>query len=255
MRPEEPVARIMTETVVVIDADRPVSEALDCFQQYPIHHLPVVRDRRLVGMLSSADLIKLEFFAPKSAVDRARFLDERFRIDQIMRTPVTSRRPSASVEEVSELIIDSGVHAVPIVDESEQVIGIVSTTDIIRSLLRGPPRRGVAPAPPKPGKPAREEASVETVIHRRPTAEEYATARQVAETLHVEARDPKFLGKSFLYLDQRRDFLERVLERADRFLVAGQDEHNHALLLKAILAAKRAEEHATGAARVPFPLE
>jgi hypothetical protein len=46
-----------------------------------------------------------------------------------------------------------------------------------------------------------------------------------------------------------------VLEQADRFLRAGQDEHNHALLLKAILAAKRAEEHATGQARVPFPLE
>jgi hypothetical protein len=73
--------------------------------------------------------------------------------------------------------------------------------------------------------------------------------------LHVEARDPKYLGKTLLYLDQRRTYLEKVLELADRFLLTGQDEHNHALLLKAILAAKRAEEHATGQARVPFPLE
>lgn len=255
MRPEEPVARIMTETVVVIDADRPVSEALECFQQYPIHHLPVVRNGRLAGMLSSADLIKLEFFAPQVAVERTRFLDERFRIEQIMRSPVTSRGPGASVEEVSELIIDSGVHAVPIVDENEQVIGLVSTTDIIRSLLRGPPRRGVAPPSRNPAQPPHDARSVEPEIHLKPTDEEFATALRVAEMLHVEARDPKYLGKSFLYLAQRRDFLERVLERADRFLVAGQDEHNHALLLKAILAAKRAEEHAAGAARVPFPLE
>ena len=41
---------------------------------------------------------------------------------------------------------------------------------------------------------------------------------------------------------------------ADRYLVAGQDEFNHAQLLKAILATKRMEEFATGAARVPFPL-
>lgn len=255
MRPEEPVARIMTETVVVIDAERPVSEALECFQQYPIHHLPVVRAGKLVGMLSSADLIKLEFFTPKSTVDRGRFLDERFRIEQIMRTPVTSRGANASVEEVSELIIEGGVHAVPIVDENEQVIGIVSTTDIIRSLLRGPPRRGMAPPPRNPEQPPRDEGRVEPEIHRKPTAEEYATALQVAEMLHVEARDPKYLGKSFLYLAQRREFLERVLQLADRFLVAGPDEHNHALLLKSILAAKRVDEHATGAARVPFPLE
>ena len=73
--------------------------------------------------------------------------------------------------------------------------------------------------------------------------------------LHVEARDPKYLGKTLLYLDQRRAYLEKVLELADRFLVAGQDEHNHAQLLKAILAAKRAEDHATGAAREPFALQ
>jgi CBS domain-containing protein len=245
----------MTETVVVIEADRPVSEALECFQQYPIHHLPVVRNGRLVGMLSSADLIKLEFFAPKTAPERARFLDERFRIEQIMRTPVTSRGPAASVAEVSELIIDSGVHAVPIIDENEQVVGLVSTTDIIRTLLRGPPRRGVTPPPRNPAQPPQEEGRTEPEIHRKPTDEEYATALRVAEMLHVEARDPKYLGKALLYLDQRREFLERVMERADRFLVAGQDEHNHALLLKSILAAKRAEEHAAGAARVPFPLE
>ena len=142
MRPEEPVSRIMTEAVVVIEVDRPVSEALDCFLQYPIHHLPVVRDSRLVGMLSSADLIKVEFFAPRGAGNRAAFLDARFRIEQIMRAPVTSRRPSTSLDEVASLIIESGVHAMPVVDDEERVIGIVTTTDIIRALLRGPPRRG-----------------------------------------------------------------------------------------------------------------
>jgi hypothetical protein len=37
--------------------------------------------------------------------------------------------------------------------------------------------------------------------------------------------------------------------------VAGQDETSHARLLKAILATKRMEEHATGVTRAPFPLE
>jgi CBS domain-containing protein len=147
------------------------------------------------------------------------------------------------------------VHALPIVDDEERVIGIVTTTDIIRSLLHGPPRRGVAEV--KAGREAtpEDEASEERSYHRKPTADEYRAALQAAGVLHVEARDPKFLGKTLLYLDQRRAYLEKVLELADRFLVAGQDEHNHAQLLKAILAAKRAEDHASGAARVPFPLQ
>lgn len=253
MRAEEPVSRIMTEAVVVIEADRPVSEALECFMQYGFHHLPVVRRGRLVGMLSSADVLKLESFLPRNTADRTRLLDDRFRIEQIMRAPATSRRASVGVGEAAELIIDEGVHALPIVDDEDHVIGIVSTTDIIRSLLHGPPRRHDA-AVPAAQAPREEEGNAPT-YHRKPDASEYATARQVAELLHVEARDPKFLGKTLLYLDQRCAMLERVLEQADRYLVAGQDEHNHALLLKAILAAKRAEEHASGKARVPFPLE
>jgi CBS domain-containing protein len=255
MRPEEPISRIMTEAVVVIEIDRPVSEALDCFLHYPIHHLPVVRDNRLVGMLSSADLIKVEYFAPKGATDRAAFLDARFRIEQIMRTPVMSRRPATSLDEAATLIMESGVHALPIVDDDERVIGIVTTTDIIRSLLRGPPRRGAVAAERTSAAPPHEETPEGRVYHRKPAVQEYAIALQTAELLHVEARDPRYLGKTLLYLDQRRAYLEKVLALADRYLVAGQDEHNHAQLLKAILAAKRVDEHATGTARVPFPLE
>src|SRR5512137_19714 len=113
MRPEEPISNVMTDAVVVIEADRPVSEALACFQQYPIHHLPVVRGGRLVGMLSSADLMKLEFFAPRGAAERTQFLDTRFSIEQLMRAPVASRGPGASVAEVAGAIIDAGVHAMP----------------------------------------------------------------------------------------------------------------------------------------------
>ncbi len=255
MRPEEPVARIMTETVVVIEIDRPVSEALDCFLQYPIHHLPVVRDHRLVGMLSSADLIKLEYFAPRGSGDRAAFLDGRFHIKQIMRAPVTSSRASTSVDEVANLIIESGVHAMPIVDNDEVVIGIVTTTDIIRSLLHGPPRRGAIDAERAPDPPSKEDSPEGRVFRRKPTDQEYGIALSTAELLHVEGRDPKFLGKALLYLDQRRAYLEQVLARADRFLVAGQDEHNHAQLLKSVFAAKRVDEHAAGTERVPFPLE
>jgi len=255
MRPDEPVSRIMTEAVVAIDVDRPVSEALDCFFQYPIHHLPVVRDGRLAGMISSADLMKLEYFAPKDAPDRARLLDERFTIEQLMHQPVLGLAPSISVAEAAERLIEQGVHAGPVVDESDHVIGIVTTSDIIRSLLHGPPRRGVVPSPRSTRQQPAADQPEELHYHRKPTDEEYLVALRTAETLHVEARDPRFLGKSMLYLEQRRALLEKVLELADRFLRAGQDEHTHALLLKAIHAAKRAEEHATGQARVPFPLE
>ena len=255
MRPDEPISRIMTEAVVAIEVDRPVSEVLECFLQYPIHHLPVVRRGKLAGMLSSADVMKLEFFVPKSAVDRAAYLDERLTIAQLMQHPVASLKTTASVAVAAEHMIDAGVHALPVVDDGDHVIGIVTTSDVIRSLLHGPPRKGVMPASPAAQPLPAEDEHEQVVYRRKPTDQEYATAMRTAQVLHVEARDPRFLGKAMLYLDQRRGLLEKVLELADRFLRTGQDEHTHALLLKAIHAAKRAEEHATGQTRVPFPLE
>jgi CBS domain-containing protein len=245
----------MTEAVVVIESDRPVSEALDCFFQYPIHHLPVVRDGVLAGMLSSADVLKLEYFVPKATVDRARFIDERITIEQLMQAPALGLQPHVSIGEAAQRMTEAGVHAVPVVDDAERVIGIVTTSDVIQSLLHGPPRTstGVAPGvqPPVPSAGDAEQVH----YHQRPTAEERATAMRTAAVLHEEARDPRFLGKTLLYLEQRNAYVEKVLELADRFLLSGQDVHLHALLLKAIHAAKRAEEHASGQARVPFPLE
>jgi CBS domain-containing protein len=255
MRPEEPLSRIMTETVVVIEAGRPVSEVLDCFFQYPIHHLPVVRHGKLAGMLSSADIMKLEFFVPKSSTDRARFIDDRVTIEQLMRTPVVRLQPHVSIGEAAERMIEEGVHAVPVVDEDERVIGIVTTSDVIHSLMHGPPRKGSLPPSRSTELPPSEADAEEPIYRQKPTSDEYAIAMRTADVLHVEARDPRHLGKTLLYLDQRRYHLEKVLELADRFLLSGQDVHVHALLLKAIHAAKRAEEHATGQARVPFPLE
>jgi hypothetical protein len=223
--------------------------------QYPIHHLPVVRDGKLAGMLSTADIMKLEQYVPKGAVDRSRYLDERVTIGQLMRSPVMGLPSGASIADAAERLIEQGVHAAPVVDEAEHVLGIITTTDIMRGLLHGPPRRGELP-PSRGAQPSSSgTASDEPQHHRKPTEQEYATALRTAELLHVEARDPRHLGKSLLYLDERRRYLEKVLELADRFLRTGQDEHPHALLLKAIHAAKRAEEYATGEARVPFPLQ
>jgi CBS domain-containing protein len=255
MRPDEPVSRVMTETVIVIEADRPVSEVLDCFLQYPIHHLPVVRGGKLAGMLSSADVMKLEYFVPKSTADRAQFLDQRVSIEQLMHRSVVSLPPHASVGEAAERMSEAGVHAVPVVDEQERVIGILTTSDVIHSLLHGPPRKGTASGA-KPAQPGSGDSGKhETLYRQKPSTEQYDVALRTAEVLHVEERDPRHVGKTLLYLDQRCDLLEKVLELADRFLLSGQDVQVHALLLKAVHAAKRAEEHATGQAKVPFPLE
>lgn len=246
MRADEPLARIMTETVVVVDVHQPVSVALECFRQYRIHHLPVVREGRLAGMLSTADLLKLEHFAPKHLADRATYLDQHVTLEQLMRTPVTSLPPTASIAEAADRFAEAGVHAVPVVDDAGHVLGIVTTSDIIASLMRGPPRRG-GPAESVPAtREADDQDEMAAEVQPRPTRDEFGLALRSARALVADDRDPRCLGKSLLYLDQRRALLEKVAALAERLLHAGQDEAVHAQLLKALHAARRAEERAAG---------
>ena len=124
-----------------------------------------------------------------------------------MRTPVVSLQPHVSVGEAAERMMKAGVHAVAIVDDAERVIGILTTSDVIQGLLHGPPRRGAGrrgTARRKPSDGGYEQAHGASIARsRRPTS--IAPRCATAEVLHVEERDPRHLGKTLLYLDQRRD--------------------------------------------------
>ncbi len=101
MHAQDPVNRLMTEAVLPIDVSAPLSEALRLFAEYPVHHLPVVRGATLVGMLSSADVMKLEGFLPKNGKASRDYLDQRFRIDMLMRHPAISVLPHQSAEDAA----------------------------------------------------------------------------------------------------------------------------------------------------------
>ncbi len=58
--PETPVADIMSDQVISIEADQPLYRALMLMLEAQIHHLPVSHRQQLVGMLSQSDLLKYE---------------------------------------------------------------------------------------------------------------------------------------------------------------------------------------------------
>src|SRR5450631_2357578 len=87
----ELVRHIMTAEVLSIDIRESITEAMRLFAGYPVHHIPVVDGAALRGMLSTADMLKLEYFLPKSGAQAsAALLNNRFRIDKLMRSPANS---------------------------------------------------------------------------------------------------------------------------------------------------------------------
>jgi len=221
MKPDQ-VGHIMTTAVLSIDIGEPITEAIRLFAYYPVHHLPVVDKSRIVGMLSTADMLKLEYFVPKGSIPTATALvNEKFRIDQLMRTPVITATPYDTIADAAERMSAKGIHALPVVNEVNHLIGIVTTTDVMQALLSGAESR------PQLGR-------VDEVEIKPPTEHRMAHALEAARSALQRGDDGHALSACLLYLHERNMLLEALHHDVKRYMRNGQDERIHTQLLKDI---------------------
>jgi predicted transcriptional regulator len=146
MLPSERIETIMTEPVLSIDEQLGASEMLRYFETYPIHHLPVVNGSKVVGMLSTADVLKLEHMLPRAGGSASGYLDQRLKVGGLVRRAPVTIRASQSLEEAAVLMASHAIHALPVVDAQDNLVGIVTSTDIMCAKLRSNPDSSSAPA-------------------------------------------------------------------------------------------------------------
>jgi CBS domain-containing protein len=234
MLASEPVNRLMTAAVLTVDVSSPAGEVLRLFAAYPVHHLPVVDGAKLVGMLSSADVLKLRSFLPKHSAKPLDYLNQRMRIETLMQRPAITVGPYQSADDAARLMVAHGIHALPVCDAGENLIGIITTTDIMHAALY-PERRGDTPEASDEGR-----ASAPVKVS---SAQMEKAVRAAAKAANAEG-DAREVARALLHAHARLSVLENVLKCANRYLRAGQDEHLHTVLVKAIDQARRDAESA-----------
>lgn len=130
-------AAIMSRDLRMGHAEMPIEEAWVILKEHRLKALPVVNQRQeLVGIVTLVDLLKyFELDAPISRFHRLRYLRNK-RLKHIMTTPVISVGPATPLTELVTLLSDQGLHYMPVVDELQQLAGIVTQTDLIAALYR-----------------------------------------------------------------------------------------------------------------------
>ena len=135
MKKNDPILKIMSTNVIAVHQGQKLSDVRHIICESNIHHVPVVDGKKLVGLISFTDLMKLNIVingADERTIDS--IVDQQFTIQDVMTTKLTTLKNTDTVRQASKILAESNFHSLPVIDEQKQIIGIVTMTDLIKYL-------------------------------------------------------------------------------------------------------------------------
>lgn len=136
MRKNEPVSKIMSTQLATVQVGQPLSQVRKVMVESRIHHVPIIDGKKLVGLISFTDLMKINFVingADERSIDL--IIDQQFAITDVMTTELTTIKPGDTVREAAQALAKGNFHSLPIVDEAGDIAGIVTSTDLLNYLV------------------------------------------------------------------------------------------------------------------------
>jgi len=129
------VAEIMTTEVRTASMDDTLGGIRQVFERNHFHHIPVVEDGRLVGIVSDRDVLKN--LSPRVDSTWANNHDTntlKKKTHQIMTRKVITINPENTIEEAAATMLERKFNCLPVLEQSGAIAGIVTKTDLLRSL-------------------------------------------------------------------------------------------------------------------------
>lgn len=118
---------IMQTRVVTISPETPLSNILNLVLNHNTLHIPVIQKAgKLAGIVSYIDL--LDATVRKNA-------PEETRADQIMNARVLTATGNTTLHELSRVMVMEEIEAVPILDNVQKLIGLITTTEMMQCMV------------------------------------------------------------------------------------------------------------------------
>jgi predicted transcriptional regulator len=110
----------MTYDVVTVDMHGTARDVLETIKRTNHDGFPVVNGDRVVGYIAARDLL---FIPPTTPVER------------LMSRHLIVADPEMSINDAARVIFRSGIQKLPVIDENNRLVGIISNSDVIRSQI------------------------------------------------------------------------------------------------------------------------
>jgi CBS domain-containing protein len=140
------VGELMTKKVITIGPDDTIEQIEKGMERFRFRHLPVVDAGKLVGLVSHRDLLHALSSFLSEAEDERNVLIRRQPAKLIMQHDVITVRAHEPLLDAAKLMWETKLGCLPVVDENDQVVGIVTEADFMRAMIRV--LGGAIPPPP-----------------------------------------------------------------------------------------------------------
>jgi len=137
----------MNRNPVLCAPEMSVTDAFDLMKKARIRRMPVVdKHGKLVGIVSDKDLLRV---SPSPATTLSAYeipyLLSKVKVSDVMTKKVITVTEDTPIEEAARIMVDNKIGGLPVVNETDMVVGIITETDIFKTFLEmiGARRSGV----------------------------------------------------------------------------------------------------------------
>ena len=120
------IKNLMSEDIITIDKDQNLSDALKLLRKHNISRLPVTNNKELVGIISERDIANSLGSSKYESMPASRLHISSIMVKEVFTVPQTMK-----LDEVARLMLDNGIGSVPVIDEDDKMVGIVSKADFV----------------------------------------------------------------------------------------------------------------------------
>jgi acetoin utilization protein AcuB len=125
----------MSHPVITVNPDIPIQAALDLMKREKIRRMPVVKNGKMVGIVSDHDLLHASpSQATSLSVWELNYLLSKITVEEVMTKEVISVTVDTPIEEAARCMADSKVGGLPVMEDGK-LVGIITETDLFRVLL------------------------------------------------------------------------------------------------------------------------
>ena len=136
------VGQIMTTEVIFLSPDDTMDKVQQIFNTHNIHHIPIIDEDKVVGIVSQSDYLKLlhgfTLFKTHKSEEYNYAIMRSLLIKEVMTKQVATINPEDTIEFAAGFFRENLFHALPVVDKNGGLVGIITTFDLLNYAFREP---------------------------------------------------------------------------------------------------------------------